>query len=87
MNQLPLNDPLITATRRQFFNQCGMGLGSVALASLMADKAQANAPTLVNPFAPKGGTPRPRRSGSSTCSWLADRASWSYSTTSPSSSS
>ncbi|MSU28439.1 MAG: DUF1501 domain-containing protein [Pedosphaera sp.] len=55
MNQLPLNDPLITATRRQFFNQCGMGLGSVALASLMADKAQANAPTLVNPFAPKGG--------------------------------
>ncbi|PHX94340.1 MAG: sulfatase [Pedosphaera sp.] len=55
MNQLPLNAPLITATRRQFFNQCGMGLGSVALASLMADKAQANAPTLVNPFAPKGG--------------------------------
>ena len=60
MNQLPLNDPLITATRRQFFNRCGMGLGSVALASLMADKAQANAPALVNPFAPKGGHAEPK---------------------------
>jgi Protein of unknown function (DUF1501) len=60
MNQLPLNDPLITATRRQFFNQCGMGLGSVALASLLADKVQANAPTLVNPFAPKGGHAAPK---------------------------
>ena len=33
--------PLLTSTRRQFFSQCGMGLGSVALASLMADQAKA----------------------------------------------
>ncbi|MEQ2007121.1 MAG: DUF1501 domain-containing protein [Limisphaerales bacterium] len=55
MNQLPLNDLLLTTTRRHFFNRCGMGLGSVALASLMADKANAVVPKLVNPFAPKGG--------------------------------
>ena len=55
MNDLPVNDLLLASTRRQFFSHCGMGLGSVALASLMADKAKAVVPKLVNPFAPKGG--------------------------------
>ena len=39
-------------TRRHFFSQCGMGLGSVALASLMDEKVLAE-PKPVNPFAPR----------------------------------
>jgi hypothetical protein len=55
MNRMFEPNSLLATTRRQFFSQCGMGLGSVALASLMADKANAAVPRLVNPFAPKGG--------------------------------
>src|SRR5256712_10116756 len=42
-------------TRRWFFRQCGVGLGSIALASLLeADKASAaTAVKAVNPLAPK----------------------------------
>jgi hypothetical protein len=41
-------------TRRWFFRQCGIGLGSVALASLLgAEQAAAAAPRPVNPLAPK----------------------------------
>ena len=42
-------------TRRWFFRQCGVGLGSVALASLLgADKAAASGPIqITNPLAPK----------------------------------
>src|SRR6266699_3075255 len=41
-------------TRRQFFSRCGMGLGSIALASLLGENLfAADAPKLVNPFAPK----------------------------------
>ena len=43
-------------TRRWFFRQCGVGLGSIALASLLgADKASAAAkmPTALHPLAPK----------------------------------
>src|SRR5947207_13974048 len=42
--------------RRWFFRQCGVGLGSIALASLLgADKAlgKSTAPGVVNPLAPK----------------------------------
>ena len=38
---------LQSSTRRHFFGQCGMGLGSIALASMMDEQAMAN------PFAPK----------------------------------
>jgi len=34
----PPSSSLLQATRRHFFSQCGMGIGSVALASLMADR-------------------------------------------------
>ena len=42
------------STRRHFFSRCGMGLGSIALGSLMADQ-QRN-----NPFAPKRPHQEPR---------------------------
>lgn len=41
-------------TRRHFFSRCGMGLGSIALGSLMTDQAKAN------PFAPKKPHFKPR---------------------------
>ena len=34
-------------TRRHFFSRCGMGLGTIALGSIMADQSK------INPFAPK----------------------------------
>jgi uncharacterized protein (DUF1501 family) len=41
-------------TRRWFFRQCGVGLGSIALGELLASQAQtARAATAVNPLAPK----------------------------------
>ncbi|MDG2212421.1 MAG: sulfatase, partial [Verrucomicrobiota bacterium] len=45
-------DMLKALTRRHFFSQCGMGLGSVALASLMDEKVQA-ASKPADPFAPR----------------------------------
>src|SRR3954471_19404955 len=46
-------DPLQNLTRRHFFSRCGMGLGSIALASLLSDKLFGADATLVNPLAPK----------------------------------
>jgi hypothetical protein len=42
-------------TRRHFFSRCSMGLGSIALASLLNEQRSfgADVPKLVNPFAPK----------------------------------
>src|SRR6185436_732000 len=41
-------------TRRHFFGKCALGLGSIALSSLLNDQLPAaDAPKLVNPFAPK----------------------------------
>jgi uncharacterized protein (DUF1501 family) len=42
-------------TRRWFFRQCGVGLGSIGLASLLGQEqaAGATAPTVANPLAPK----------------------------------
>jgi hypothetical protein len=44
-------------TRRHFFEKCGVGLGSIALSSLLAEdalpQAQAAADDLTSPFAPK----------------------------------
>jgi hypothetical protein len=48
--------PLLLQTRRHFFGQCALGLGSVALASLLGDgrlEAGPAAQPLVNPLAPR----------------------------------
>ncbi|MEW6305084.1 MAG: DUF1501 domain-containing protein [Verrucomicrobiota bacterium] len=50
--------PLQDLTRRHFFSRCAMGLGSIALASLLDERAaQAASPRvkLINPLAPKAG--------------------------------
>ncbi len=44
--------PLLHRTRRHFFQQCGVGVGSMALASMLDREAPA-APALVNPTAPR----------------------------------
>jgi hypothetical protein len=71
----------LLTTRRHFFNSCGYGLGKVALASLLAERRLAAA-SLPDPLAPRAPHFAPRRSPSSSCSWPADRASSSSSTTS-----
>jgi uncharacterized protein (DUF1501 family) len=49
-------DPLLARTRRHFFGECGVGLGSIALGSLLArDAAAAPAPDPANPLAPRAG--------------------------------
>ena len=45
------HDRINTSSRRWFFEQCGVGLGAVALKSLLAESAQAAAPA--DPLAPK----------------------------------
>jgi hypothetical protein len=52
-----MNHPLLHTTRRHFFSRCAMGLGSVALTSLLANNKlnAADALKLVNPIAPKPG--------------------------------
>ena len=78
---------LLHQTRRHFFGQCGVGLGSMALGSLLGEgRASASGTTsAAEPLAPRPGTSPPGRRASSTCSWPAGRASSSSSTTSPSS--
>jgi hypothetical protein len=51
----PLADPLTHATRRHFFSRCAVGLGGIALASLLnQQRARAAAlPALPNPLAPR----------------------------------
>ncbi|MDB6111121.1 MAG: hypothetical protein JWR69_2871 [Pedosphaera sp.] len=54
MHQPPQNDPLRDVTRRHFFTKCAMGLGSIALASLLSEqKLFGRESKLVNPLAPK----------------------------------
>jgi hypothetical protein len=49
-------NPLLLQTRRHFFQNCAVGLGSIALASLLNEgQAKADGPALVNPLAPKKG--------------------------------
>src|SRR5262249_41589250 len=45
-------DPLLLQTRRHFFKDCAVGLGSMALASLL-NEGKAAAPQLHNPLAPR----------------------------------
>jgi len=40
-------------TRRWFFDQCGVGLGSIALANLLAECGFANTSAPEDPLAPK----------------------------------
>ncbi|HEX4130227.1 MAG TPA: DUF1501 domain-containing protein [Pirellulales bacterium] len=48
------HDPLLNVTRRQFFGQAGLSIGSVALASLLADGAAgATAERAGDPMAPR----------------------------------
>ena len=50
----PSQDPLREVTRRHFFSQCALGLGSLALGSLIGgNQAQAAEKRLPNPLAPK----------------------------------
>jgi hypothetical protein len=44
---------LKTETRRHFFGRCGMGVGSMALASLMAEQGYAGPTESTNPLRPK----------------------------------
>src|SRR5436190_255046 len=48
-----MSSSLQSSTRRHFFSQCGMGLGSVALASLLSDNKLGAAPSPENPLAPQ----------------------------------
>jgi hypothetical protein len=48
-------DPLLLQTRRHFFRQCGVGVGTAALAALLrADAARAAAPVAHAPGSPRG---------------------------------
>ncbi len=63
MNPLPLSNSLIEEqkrflTRRWFFRDCGVGLGSIALQSLLGGRLAADA--ALNPLAPKKA-PQPAR--------------------------
>ncbi len=53
MNLLPLNG--LDITRRHFLSDCGIGLGKVALAGLLADGAVSRAAAAVNPMQTKPG--------------------------------
>src|SRR5437867_2358198 len=53
----PRLEALRLQTRRQFLKRCQTGLGAVALASLMGDRAQAIAPAAHAPGSPL--TPKP----------------------------
>src|SRR5262245_10203457 len=50
------NNHLLTVTRRHFFREGGVGVGKIALASLLTDafsRHAAAAPAVANPLAPK----------------------------------
>jgi hypothetical protein len=48
-------DPLLLQTRRHFFRDCALGLGSMALASLLNEGRASAAAPLADPLAPKKG--------------------------------
>jgi len=50
---MPPDLPLLLRTRRHFFKECAVGLGSVALASLLHEGGAAAGAPLVNPLAPR----------------------------------
>ena len=52
---MPAPDPLLNLTRRHFFERCGLGLGSMALSSLMLDDRASATATDANPLAARPG--------------------------------
>ena len=50
---MPVFDPLLETTRRHFFERCGLGLGSMALGSLLG-QGRASASD-ANPLQPRPG--------------------------------
>jgi hypothetical protein len=51
-----MQNPLLASTRRQFFSRCSMGVGSLALASMLGNNlARGAQPRVVNPMAPRFG--------------------------------
>ncbi len=57
------NDPCLWRTRRQFLGQCGLSLGSIALATLLSESSSAGAARdgiRENPLAPRSPHFRPR---------------------------
>jgi hypothetical protein len=48
-----MTDPLLLRTRRHFFKDCAIGVGSMALAALFNDGKLAAAPQVLNPLAPR----------------------------------
>ena len=54
--------PLLSTTRRHFFGQCGVGLGSLALGSLLAEEGRATVepPDPTDPLAPRAPHFAPR---------------------------
>jgi len=55
MSHFPTHPDLRFLTRRQFFGRCALGLGGIALASMLKERELfgASAPTSQNPMAPK----------------------------------
>src|SRR4051812_36742703 len=54
-------NPLLVQTRRHFFGRCGIGVGTMALASLLNDRrAEAAASPFASPLAPKQAHYAPR---------------------------
>ena len=53
---MPAPDPLLDLTRRHFFERCGLGIGSIALSSLMGGRpSRAAVPAEANPLAARPG--------------------------------
>lgn len=48
-----IDDALLQATRRQFFERCGLGVGSMALGTLLANERAAANSVVKNPMAPR----------------------------------
>src|SRR5262249_6364907 len=59
----PTSQEALAVTRRHFFQECGVGVGKIALASLLADAfapRAAAAPTATDPLAPKAPHFKPK---------------------------
>ncbi len=77
-----MNRRTLATTRRHFFRECGVGVGKIALASLLVGTAAGASAAGSTRWRRGRRTSRPGRSGSSSCSWPARRASSTCSTTS-----
>src|SRR5215207_1237214 len=50
---ITLQQPCLDLTRRHFLRDCGIGVGKVALAAMLADAVRASGAASANPLAPK----------------------------------